>query len=209
MSYLSFDPSAYQKPSSPRKIVRGQEGEEKLVEVVRIKNANDWGKAPMRKGGPRIEVTPSAGQEQAPTIATKFGDWLHNVKNDVEHFVEGPENENIQIAAPSNFHQVSHIGWDSKKVCPKKATDLFCFVFLIIENLLKGFDVANIPPGWKQILDQAKVQKHELQDPVVSQAIINTAVASVPPKPPARKPSVGSPAHVLPDVDHVVRSTHT
>lgn len=64
--------------------------------------------------------------------------------------------------------------------------------------------MANIPPGWKQILDQAKVQKHELQDPVVSQAIINTAVASVPPKPPARKPSLGAPAHVLPDLDHVV-----
>lgn len=119
MSYLWFDPSTYQKPASPRKIVRGQEGDEKLVEVVKIRNANDWGKAPVRKGGPRIEVTPTGGygqQDASPTITAKFGDWLNHVKNDVEHFVEGTENENIQIAAPSNFHQVSHIGWDAKKV---------------------------------------------------------------------------------------------
>lgn len=86
----------------------------------------------------------------------------------------------------------------------------------------QGFDLANIPPGWKQILDEAKVQKHELQDPVVSKAIINAAASSVPPprnpspgmfmqiefcltfSSAARKTSQGSAQHVLPDIDHVV-----
>lgn len=100
MSYLWYDPSAYQKPTTPRKVVTAQEGDEKVVEVVGVKNANEWGRTGIRKG----------------VVAAKFGEWFSHVRSDIEHFVDGGEDENIQIAGPSNFHQVSHVGWDPKKV---------------------------------------------------------------------------------------------
>ncbi len=135
MSLFTYDPSLYQKPAAPRRNLYRTEsviGDEKLVEVQKIRADNAWGHAEIKRK-PKIEVTRATPSAES-TLTSKFSEWVSQVSADVGNFVDGKE-DTVELSGPSNFQRVAHIGWDKKKV----RTSIMYIMKILINNYFLFF----------------------------------------------------------------------
>eukprot|EP01092_Planopodium_desertum_P000216 TRINITY_DN102861_c0_g5_i2.p1 TRINITY_DN102861_c0_g5~~TRINITY_DN102861_c0_g5_i2.p1 ORF type:complete len:300 (-),score=55.67 TRINITY_DN102861_c0_g5_i2:66-965(-) len=88
--------------------------------------------------------------------------------------------EDFQISTPSGFRHESHIGWDP----------------------VRGFEIRNIPPQWKQLFKAAGVKKSELQDGETAKFIMDTVAETLlqqgTPAPPGGAPRPPAPTGAPP-----------